>query len=80
MHGECYRRSNGQPYTRKKYIKGKPQIKIAKFEGGQKGDYDYSVKLLINEKVQIVHVAIDCLLYTSPSPRDPKTSRMPSSA
>ena len=22
----------------------------------------------------------DCLLYTSPSPRDPKTSRMPSSA
>ena len=25
-------------------------------------------------------LAIDCLLYTSPSPRDPKTSRMPSSA
>ena len=24
--------------------------------------------------------AADCLLYTSPSPRDPKTSRMPSSA
>ena len=24
--------------------------------------------------------AHDCLLYTSPSPRDPKTSRMPSSA
>ena len=23
---------------------------------------------------------IGCLLYTSPSPRDPKTSRMPSSA
>ena len=23
---------------------------------------------------------IPCLLYTSPSPRDPKTSRMPSSA
>ena len=23
---------------------------------------------------------IDCLLYTSPSPRDPKSSRMPSSA
>ena len=28
-----------------------------------------------------VHAQIsDCLLYTSPSPRDPKTSRMPSSA
>ena len=27
------------------------------------------------------HVYVeDCLLYTSPSPRDPKTSRMPSSA
>ena len=25
-------------------------------------------------------VNIGCLLYTSPSPRDPKTSRMPSSA
>ena len=26
------------------------------------------------------HFARTCLLYTSPSPRDPKTSRMPSSA
>ena len=59
MHGECYRRANGQPYTRKEYIKGKPQIKIAKFEGGQKGDYDYSVQLLINEKIQITHMAIE---------------------
>ena len=28
----------------------------------------------------LVGQAITCLLYTSPSPRDPKTSRMPSSA
>ena len=27
-----------------------------------------------------VHTLMVCLLYTSPSPRDPKTSRMPSSA
>ena len=27
-----------------------------------------------------VHIYYNCLLYTSPSPRDPKTSRMPSSA
>ena len=59
MHGECYRRSNGQPYTRKQYIKGKPQIKIAKFQGGQRGDYDFSVQLLINEKIQITHMAIE---------------------
>ena len=27
-----------------------------------------------------IALANNCLLYTSPSPRDPKTSRMPSSA
>ena len=27
-----------------------------------------------------IGLLVDCLLYTSPSPRDPKTSRMPSSA
>ena len=27
-----------------------------------------------------IHRVGGCLLYTSPSPRDPKTSRMPSSA
>ena len=59
MHGECYRRGNGQPYTRKEYIKGKPQIKIAKFEGGKRGNYDYSVQLLLNEKMQITHMAIE---------------------
>ena len=65
MHGECYRKSNGQPYTRKKYIKGKPQIKIAKFEGGKHGDYDFSVQLLINEKVQITHMAIESTRLTA---------------
>jgi len=59
MHGECYRRGNGQPYTRKEYIKGKPQIKISKFQGGELADYDYSVQLLINEKMQITHMAIE---------------------
>ena len=59
MHGASYRRGNGQPYTRKKYIKGKPQIKIAKFEGGKPGDYDYNVQLMIKEKMQITHMAIE---------------------
>jgi len=59
MHGQCYRKGNGQPYTRKQYIKGKPQIKIAKFQGGKSGDYDFSVQLLINEKIQITHMAIE---------------------
>ena len=65
MHGECYRKGNGQPYTRKKYIKGKPQIKIAKYEGGQKGDYDFSVQLLINEKMQLTHMAIESTRLTA---------------
>lgn len=59
MHGANYRRSNGQPYTRKKYIKGKPQPKIAKYHGGKRGKYDYCVQLLINEKIQIRHMAIE---------------------
>ena len=33
----------------------------------------------IDRKIDI-ELSEDCLLYTSPSPRDPKTSRMPSSA
>ena len=59
MHGANYRKGNGQPYARKKYIKGKPQIKIAKFQGGKAADYDYCVQLLINEKMQIRHMAIE---------------------
>ena len=65
MHGECYRKGNGQPYTRKKYIIGKPQIKIAKFQGGQSGDFDFSVQLLINEKMQLTHMAIESTRLTA---------------
>ena len=35
------------------------------------------IRKLLKENITIVG---SCLLYTSPSPRDPKTSRMPSSA
>lgn len=59
MHGANYRKGNGQPYARKEYIKGKPQTKIAKYQGGKAGDYDYCVQILINEKVQIRHMAIE---------------------
>tara|TARA_B100000686_G_scaffold82037_1_gene88577 strand:+ start:1359 stop:1859 length:501 start_codon:yes stop_codon:yes gene_type:complete len=60
MHGACYRQGNGQPYANTRHIKGKPQIKIAKFNSGNKnGQFDYCVQLLINEKVQIRHMAIE---------------------
>ena len=35
---------------------------------------------LSDEKATAIYGIYTCLLYTSPSPRDPKTSRMPSSA
>ena len=38
------------------------------------------LELQRNGKVILPPLADSCLLYTSPSPRDPKTSRMPSSA
>jgi len=59
MHGANYRKGNGQAFTRKKYIKGKPQIKIAKFQGGKKAEYEYCVQLLSKDKVQIRHMAIE---------------------
>ena len=59
MHGANYRDGTGQPFTRKQYIKGKPQIKIAKFQGGKRGNYQYCVQLLMNEKIQIRHMAIE---------------------
>jgi large subunit ribosomal protein L10e len=59
MHGANYRAGKGQVFTRKEYIKGKPQIKIAKFQGGKKAIYEYCVQLLSNEKIQIRHMAIE---------------------
>ena len=34
----------------------------------------------LEDEFGVSAAAMACLLYTSPSPRDPKTSRMPSSA
>ena len=59
MHGANYRRGRGQAFTRKEYIKGKPQIKIAKFQGGKRATYQYRVQLSLNEKLQIRHMAIE---------------------
>ena len=60
MHGACYRKGTGQPYANTRHIKGKPQIKIAKFNSGnKKGKFEYCVQLLVNEKVQIRHMAIE---------------------
>lgn len=47
------------PYVRREYIAGNPQSKIAKFTGGSKGDYDFKVELIGNEKVQVRHNALE---------------------
>lgn len=65
MHGANYSCGNGQPYTRREYIKGKPQIKIAKFQGGKRDDYDYCLQLLANEKIQIRHTAMEAARLTA---------------
>ena len=43
-------------------------------------DQEEAVKLFAKYKLKSIPVLLDCLLYTSPSPRDLSTSRMPSSA
>ena len=49
-------------------------------------DYQTTIKMLrrgdiiIDQEGKMYVVLKDCLLYTSPSPRDLSTSRMPSSA
>ena len=51
----------------------------------ERGHFDRDVVNAIIDEAMICHVGIvdmrmDCLLYTSPSPRDQRGSRMPSSA
>ena len=57
------------PYRNKKYIVE---------------DFEFDTKFKTEKEIENLNFKRDnaygCLLYTSPSPRDPKTSRMPSSA
>ena len=62
---------------------GPPVIKKLR----QRSDAFFDVHLMVSDPLAYVGPMADagadgftCLLYTSPSPRDPKTSRMPSSA
>ena len=42
--------------------------------------YDQQYSNSVITSIGLETISNHCLLYTSPSPRDPKTSRMPSSA
>jgi len=60
LKGKNYREIKGQPYTRREFIKGHPQSKIAKFTiGNPNGIYDYVFKLISCERAQIRHNALE---------------------
>ena len=60
MKGVNYRETKGMPYVRREYISGKPQLKIARFSSGEsKVDYDYKLQLIVSEKMQIRHNALE---------------------
>jgi large subunit ribosomal protein L10e len=60
MQGRNYRHSAGMPYTRRDYIGGNPQSKIAKFSLGKaSGDYDVELQLVSAAKVQIRSNALE---------------------
>jgi len=60
VHGKNYRLTSGMPLTSKVYSPGAPNSKIARFSTGQASpDYDYMLKLVSTEKVQIRHNAIE---------------------
>ena len=68
----------------KKYIQEQENSKLVYamkyglFPGGKK--IRSKILIDIGSLFSINYHTLICLLYTSPSPRDPKTSRMPSSA
>ena len=55
---------------------GHPVFVIGEIGINHNGDIEIAKKIIAGAK----HAGCDCLLYTSPSPRDRTRSRMPSSA
>jgi len=60
MRAKNYRAAKGQPYTRKKFVKGFPPPKITKFTmGDTKAKFEYGARLIALEKAQIRHNALE---------------------
>lgn len=60
MKARNYRRVKGQPYTRKKFIRGSPPPKISKFTmGNPSGNFGYQVSLIADKDVQVRHNALE---------------------
>ena len=50
------------------------------YDNSEQLSYKEDVRTLLKSNLNILNKADSCLLYTSPSPRDKRQSRMPSSA
>ncbi|HZY93993.1 MAG TPA: 50S ribosomal protein L16 [Candidatus Bathyarchaeia archaeon] len=60
MKGRNYRSAAGQAYTRQKYIRGTPQVKVSKFNMGDLSThFTRAVHLNSQERVQIRHNALE---------------------
>jgi large subunit ribosomal protein L10e len=56
----CYTKIAGPPYTRKKYVRSIPGLKITSFEAGNKSaKFPVTISLFSKEACQIRHVALD---------------------
>lgn len=66
MKARNYRKVKGQPYTRKKYIRGSPPPKITKFTmGDPTGEFEYQVYLVARKEAQIRHNALEAARIAS---------------
>lgn len=60
MRARNYRTAKGQPYTRKKFVRGFPPPKITKFTmGDTKSKFEYEARLIAQKKAQIRHNALE---------------------
>jgi large subunit ribosomal protein L10e len=60
MRARNYRTVKGQPYTRKKFVRGFPPSKITKFTmGDTKSEFEYEARLIAQKKAQIRHNALE---------------------
>ena len=59
---------------------GSPGLRIDVSGTNDDGDFGVAIQLVIAMTILTLGPSIICLLYTSPSPRDKRQSRMPSSA
>lgn len=60
MKAKNYREVKGQPYTRKKYMKGFPPPRITKFTMGDTAKkFEYKALLIAQKQVQVRHNALE---------------------